>query len=65
MPFLSNKRLNGGYRSPPRPTDLIKPSSTEIKSSTLEIFLNERVDEVKQEKNNWVVKTNNKNQFIF
>lgn len=36
----------------------------QIKPFNTEIFLNERVDEVKQEKNNWVVKTNNKNQFI-
>ena len=36
----------------------------QIKPFNTEIFLNERVDEVKQEKNNWVVKTNNKNQFL-
>ena len=36
----------------------------QIKPFNTEIFLNERVDEVKQEKNNWVVKTNNKNKFI-
>ena len=28
------------------------------------MFLNERVDEVYQEKENWVVKTNNKKEFI-
>ena len=36
----------------------------QIKPFNTEIFLNERVDEVKQEKDNWIVKTNNKNQFI-
>ena len=36
----------------------------QIKPFNTKIFLNERVDEVKQEKNNWIVKTNNKNQFI-
>ena len=36
----------------------------QIKPFNTEIFLNERVDEVKQEKNNWVVKTNNKKEFI-
>ena len=35
----------------------------QIKPFNTEIFLNERVDEVKQEKDNWIVKTNNKNQF--
>ncbi len=36
----------------------------QIKPFKTELFLNERVDEVKQEKDNWTVKTNNKNQFI-
>ena len=36
----------------------------QIKPFKTELFLNERVDEVMQEKDNWVVKTNNKNQFI-
>ena len=36
----------------------------QIKPFNAEIFLNERVDEVKQEKDNWIVKTNNKNQFL-
>ena len=36
----------------------------QIKPFKTELFLNERVDEVKQEKDNWAVKTNNKNQFI-
>ena len=34
--------------------DQIKPFKTEL-------FLNERVEEVKQEENNWIVKTNNNN----
>ena len=28
------------------------------------MFLNERVEEVKQYENNWIVKTNNKKEFI-
>ena len=36
----------------------------QIKPFNTEMFLNERVDEVKQEKDNWIVKTNNKKQFI-
>ena len=36
----------------------------QIKPFETELFLNERVDEVYQEKDNWVVKTNNKGQFI-
>ncbi len=36
----------------------------QIKPFKTEIFLNERVDEVYKEKDNWIVKTNNKNQFI-
>ena len=35
----------------------------QIKPFKTELFLNERVDEVKQEKDNWIVKTNNKTQF--
>ena len=35
----------------------------QIKPFKTELFLNERVDEVRQEKDNWIVKTNNKNQF--
>ena len=34
-----------------------------IKSFKAELFLNERVDEVHQEKENWVVKTNSKKEF--
>ncbi len=37
--------------------DQIKPFKTEM-------FLNERVDEVFQENDNWVIKTNNNNKFI-
>ena len=36
----------------------------QIEPFKTEIFLNERVEEVHQEKENWVVKTNNKKQFI-
>ena len=35
----------------------------QIKPFKTEFFLNERVDEVHQEKENWVIKTNNKNKF--
>ena len=35
----------------------------QIKPFKTELFLNERVDEVLQEKENWVVKTNNKKEF--
>ena len=37
--------------------DQIKPFKTEF-------FLNERVEEVQQDQNNWIVTTNNKNKFI-
>ena len=36
----------------------------QIKPFKTELFLNERVDEVRQEKDNWVVKTNNKKEFV-
>ena len=36
----------------------------QIKPFKTEMFLNERVDEVHQEKENWVVKTNNKKEFF-
>ena len=36
----------------------------QIKPFKTEFFLNERVDEVNQEKDNWLVKTNNNNKFI-
>ena len=35
----------------------------QIKPFNTEFFLNERVEEVKQDKENWIVKTNNKNVF--
>ncbi len=35
----------------------------QIKPFKTELFLNERVDEVKQDKDNWLVKTNNNNNF--
>ena len=36
----------------------------QIKPFDNEIFLNDRVDEVRQEKDNWIVKTSNKKEFI-
>ena len=36
----------------------------QIKPFKTQFFLNERVDEVKQEKENWIVKTNNDKEFI-
>ena len=36
----------------------------QIKPFNTNFFYNERVDEVKEDKNNWVVKTNNGNEFI-
>ena len=36
----------------------------QIKPFNTEFFLNERVEEVKQDKENWIVKTNNKNEFL-
>ena len=36
----------------------------QIKPFKTELFLNERVDEVDKERDNWVVKTNNKKEFI-
>ena len=36
----------------------------QIKPFKTEFFLNERVDEVTQDKNNWIIKTNKNNQFI-
>ena len=45
--------------------ELTKKLLEQIKPFKTELFLNERVDEVKQEKDkNWIVKTNKKNQFI-
>ena len=36
----------------------------QIKPFETKFFLNERVEEVQSEKNNWIVKTNKKNKFI-
>ena len=36
----------------------------QIKPFKSEIFFNERVEEVKQDKENWIVKTNNNNEFL-
>ena len=36
----------------------------QIKPFNTEFFLNERVEEVKQEKENWIVKTNNSKEFL-
>ena len=43
--------------------ELTKKLLEQIKPFNTEFFLNERVEEVKQEKENWVVKTNNNNNF--
>ncbi len=43
---------------------LTKRLLEQIKPFKTELFLNERVEEIKQEKENWVVKTNNNNEFI-
>jgi thioredoxin reductase (NADPH) len=44
--------------------ELTKNLLEQIKPFKTEFFYNERVDEVKQDKDNWIVKTNNKNEFI-
>ncbi len=43
--------------------ELTKKLLEQIKPFKTEFFLNERVDEVKQDKENWIVKTNKDNQF--
>jgi thioredoxin reductase (NADPH) len=43
--------------------ELTKNLLVQIKPFKTEFFFNERVDEIKQNKNNWIVKTNNKNEF--
>ena len=43
--------------------ELTKNLLEQIKPFKTEFFFNERVDEIKQNKNNWIVKTNNKNEF--
>ena len=42
--------------------ELTKKLLQQIKPFNTEFFLNERVEEVKQDKENWIVKTNNKNE---
>jgi len=44
--------------------ELTKRLLEQIKPFKTELFLNERVEEVNQEKENWIVKTNNKEKFI-
>ena len=43
--------------------ELTKKLLKQIKPFNTEFFLNERVEEVKQVKENWVIKTNNNNEF--
>ena len=43
--------------------ELTKNLLEQIKPFNTDFFYNERVDEVKQVKDNWIVKTNNKNEF--
>jgi thioredoxin reductase (NADPH) len=43
--------------------ELTKNLLKQIKPFNTEFFYNERVDEVKQDKDNWIVKTNNNNKF--
>ena len=43
--------------------ELTKNLLEQIKPFDTEFFYNERVDEVKQDKDNWIVKTNNNNEF--
>ena len=44
--------------------ELTKRLLEQIKPFNTEFFLNERVEEVKQDKENWIVKTNNNNEFL-
>jgi thioredoxin reductase (NADPH) len=43
--------------------ELTKNLIEQIKPFNTEFFYNERVDEVKQDKDNWIIKTNNNNKF--
>ena len=43
--------------------ELTKKLLEQIKPFNTEFFLNERVEEVKKDKENWIVKTNNNNEF--
>ena len=44
--------------------ELTKKLLEQIKPFNTELFLNERVEEVKQDNENWIVKTNNNNDFL-
>ena len=44
--------------------ELTKKLLEQIKPFNTEFFLNERVEEVKQDKENWIVKTSNSNEFL-
>jgi len=44
--------------------ELTKKLLEQIKPFNTEFFLNERVEEVKQDKENWIVRTNNNNEFL-
>ena len=44
--------------------ELTKNLLEQIRPFNTEFFYNERVDEVKQDKDHWIVKTNNNNEFI-
>ena len=44
--------------------ELTKKLLEQIKPFNTEFFLNERVEEVKQDKENWLIKTNNNNEFL-
>ena len=44
--------------------ELTKKLLEQIKPFNTEFFLNERVEELKPDKENWIVKTNNKNEFL-
>ena len=43
--------------------ELTKKLLEQIKPFNTEFFLNERVEEIKQDKENWIIKTNNNNEF--
>ena len=44
--------------------ELTKKLLEQIKPFNTEFYLNERVEEVKQDKENWIIKTNNNNEFL-
>ena len=44
--------------------ELTKKLLEQIKPFQTEFYLNERVEEVRQDKDNWIVKTNNNNEFL-